>query len=391
MKKIFFLIFSISLFFSACKTTQLSSVDDDIYADPIEEKRIALAKAEALKKKQAEENAAALAAQQAQKEKDAANPYYKDPEYNADDYYDYAYASRMRRFQNPVMGTGYYDNYYTNSYWYNQNPNCYGTSIYTSYNYWGQSPQIGIYGGNSWGNPYYCNNGYNNYGGYSSWNNPYYSNYGYGYQPWGYNNYYNNPWNNPYVYGNNNNQNWGYYNSYDVNSNYTYAPRQGNSGSNSVRGSYAGMPVPKEFNSEREKLVNAVIEQQESTPRFQNSERKVRNTSAANENGNTGFSSEKVKSYNSTIENSNSPSSGNNSTRGNNWSSSTNSNSSGNNSAGTKSTPSRANSSGTKISESENSNFNNNSQNRSSGGSSSGSGGTISAPRNTGGGTSKPR
>src|SRR2546421_195880 len=42
--------------------------------------------------------------------------------FNYDDYYDYEYAARMRRFYNPVSSYGYYDNYYTNSYWYSGIP-----------------------------------------------------------------------------------------------------------------------------------------------------------------------------------------------------------------------------------------------------------------------------
>ncbi len=39
-----------------------------------------------------------------------------------DDYYDYAYSSRIRRFYNPVYNYGYYDNFYTNMYYYNYDP-----------------------------------------------------------------------------------------------------------------------------------------------------------------------------------------------------------------------------------------------------------------------------
>ena len=42
--------------------------------------------------------------------------------YDESDYYDYAYTARIRRFDNPVIGVGYYDDYYTNMYWYTYNP-----------------------------------------------------------------------------------------------------------------------------------------------------------------------------------------------------------------------------------------------------------------------------
>ena len=62
------------------------------------------------------------------------NNYY----YEEDDYYDYAYTARIRRFHRPY-GWSYYDNYYTNSYWYDYNPNSWGVSIYLGYNWWGPS------------------------------------------------------------------------------------------------------------------------------------------------------------------------------------------------------------------------------------------------------------
>ncbi|MBO7227198.1 MAG: hypothetical protein J6V33_06415, partial [Bacteroidales bacterium] len=56
--------------------------------------------------------------------------------YDESDYYDYSYAARIRRFDAPVVGIGYYDDYYTNMYWYTYNPNYWGVSIYLGYNWW---------------------------------------------------------------------------------------------------------------------------------------------------------------------------------------------------------------------------------------------------------------
>jgi hypothetical protein len=56
-----------------------------------------------------------------------------------DDYYDYEYSSRIRRFYTPAYGYGYYDPFYTNSYWYDYNPNSWGVSIYLGYNWWAPS------------------------------------------------------------------------------------------------------------------------------------------------------------------------------------------------------------------------------------------------------------
>ena len=86
--------------------------------------------------------------------------------YDESDYYDYAYTARIRRFDSPVVGIGYYDDYYTNMYWYTYNPNYWGVSIYLGYNWW-----------------------------YPSWSwyyRPYYYSY------WGYNDPFYNPYWNPY-------------------------------------------------------------------------------------------------------------------------------------------------------------------------------------------------
>ena len=53
--------------------------------------------------------------------------------YSDEDYYDYAYTARLRRFYRPMVGAGYYDDYYTNMYWYTYNPDYWGVSIYLGY------------------------------------------------------------------------------------------------------------------------------------------------------------------------------------------------------------------------------------------------------------------
>ncbi|NLJ82789.1 MAG: hypothetical protein GX330_06660, partial [Bacteroidales bacterium] len=50
--------------------------------------------------------------------------------FNNDDYYDYEYAARLRRFHGPYSHWGYYDPYYTNMYWYSRNPAHWGVSVY---------------------------------------------------------------------------------------------------------------------------------------------------------------------------------------------------------------------------------------------------------------------
>jgi hypothetical protein len=263
MKKLIIVASVVSLL-SSCGSDKMARYNDDIYANPTEERaeraRIAAERKkqeEARAKQEAEERAAELAAQKA---KDDANPMYKDPSYSDDDYYDYEYSSRIRRFNNPVAGIGYYDNYYTNYYYYNGNPAMYGTSIYSSYNYWGPSyynynawPSSYFGVGFSWGSPNY--NAYNPYGfyGYNPWygggyNNAYWQGYNNGYAN-GYNNGY---WGYPYgysygypyggygyPYGGYCNNGWGYYNIYDVNSGYNnpkhVGPRGSHDGGNSGR------------------------------------------------------------------------------------------------------------------------------------------------------------
>ncbi len=144
------------------------------------------------------------------------NNYYSDQDFTYDDYYDYSYASRIRRFNAPNNSWGYYDPYYTNYYWFNNsNSSYFGNSVYSTYSWWG--PNFGNnYNSQYWGNDYY---------GYGSWGNGWYN-------PWVNNPYGNNWWNpyNPFAYNGWNNSMtgngyWGdgfcynnmYYNSYDNN------------------------------------------------------------------------------------------------------------------------------------------------------------------------------
>ena len=132
--------------------------------------------------------------------------YYDDEEYAYYDDYDYYYSSRIRRFQRPYTGFGfydpcyvsynYYDPYYYDAYYYP------GASIYISFgdadywsyrqwrrwnrwnrwhsyghwNSWSYSPSYHYYSYNSW-----CAPSYNYWGGYHGYHS--YSNY--------YNSYYN--------------------------------------------------------------------------------------------------------------------------------------------------------------------------------------------------------
>jgi hypothetical protein len=240
--------------FSSCKTFKDLSKQkdgDDVYFSMKDAKKERAAEKKRLEEEQKRQEEADRQRQiKANNDKalatSAGSDYYNEP-FDYDDYYDYEYAARLRRFHDPVPGSGYYGNYYTNSYYYNQNPYLYGTSVYNSYGWWGQSayaynhcPSSYFYynSGWAWGTGMYYGNpgfgyydpwamngwGYNPYYSYyPGWNSFGYNPYGYGYSPYGYNPYgfgYGNGWGNNYGNGNNNY----YYNSYDENSDY-YGPR----------------------------------------------------------------------------------------------------------------------------------------------------------------------
>ncbi len=143
------------------------------------------------------------------------NANYDSGSFTYDDYYDYGYASRIRRFHGGYFDD-YYHDYYTNRYWYDMNPGYWGSSIYASY---GFSPYFSFYGGSPWfgfGFGYSPFNSFYDpfYSPYYNWYSPFY--YGYGF---GYNNYYDRYYGG-YAYG------YGYYNDHDFNSMY-YGPRRG--------------------------------------------------------------------------------------------------------------------------------------------------------------------
>src|SRR5690606_38779839 len=150
MKKSAILMGVAAILFISCDATKVATVTDDVYASPTEERARARAlaeekaKQEALARQEAKAKEDAIAAESAARQREIENnPYYKDPEYNSEEYYDYEYASRINRFHNPI-GVGYYDSYYTNMYTYTGNPAFYGTSIYSGYGWGMPSQQFGV-------------------------------------------------------------------------------------------------------------------------------------------------------------------------------------------------------------------------------------------------------
>ena len=142
--------------------------------------------------------------------------------YYGDDYYDYAYSARLKRFHSNAYHHSYYSDYYTNMYWYDYDPWNWGISIYMGYNWWYPSYYSRWYwpyhswGYHDWWSPY----SYYGYGGYG-----YYHGYWHGYYDGYWNGYYGNYWGGNY-----------YYNSYDDNSHY-YGHRRGVGGSGGISGS----------------------------------------------------------------------------------------------------------------------------------------------------------
>ena len=218
MKRLIYIIPIALIAFSSFSSGQnvTSKYDDDIYFDPNDE----------LKKEDTSINSNAVINKTNTEVFDSLkngqisdDEYYSDvegddefyyDEFEYDDYYDYSYASRIKRFHRPYSDY-YYDAYYTNSYWYNYNPDYWGVSIYLGYPWWHSHSYWYPSYYNSWYyRPYY----YDSYG-----YNPYYSSYWNGYNRGYWNGYYDGYYGGHY-YANDSY----YYNSYDQ-TNYNYGHR----------------------------------------------------------------------------------------------------------------------------------------------------------------------
>ena len=114
--------------------------------------------------------------------------YYSEY-YDADDYYDFSYSSRIRRFHRPMWYSGYYGGIYTDYYWYYNDPFYCGSSIYFGYNWRSHYYPYSPYYHNYYYTTYYGGNHHNGY------HHHHYSHY-----PTTYN-YTNNLDNNSYSYG----------------------------------------------------------------------------------------------------------------------------------------------------------------------------------------------
>ena len=123
---------------------------------------------------------------------DTVPDYTEEDYYNADDYYDYSYSSRIRRFHRPMFYSNFYGSIYTDYYWYNHDPFYCGTSIYYGYNW--HSPYYSYYSYS----PYYYHNFYTPYFYTPYFYGNYYGYYGYGHNHYlgVYNTYYQNTYDN---------------------------------------------------------------------------------------------------------------------------------------------------------------------------------------------------
>jgi hypothetical protein len=127
---------------------------------------------------------ARLEKQQAEVKKYTTDDNLHEPDISGiqlDNYYDYSYSARIRRFNDTNNTWAYYDPYFTNYYWFNPSSSKYfGQSVYSTYSWWG--PNFGNnYNSDYWKTaPYRGNislkgwvNPWKNNDTQSQWSNPF--------------------------------------------------------------------------------------------------------------------------------------------------------------------------------------------------------------------------
>ncbi|MDR4987542.1 MAG: hypothetical protein RG741_01730 [Bacteroidales bacterium] len=207
--KLFSAILLISL--AGCSSTYYVSQKDDVYYLPQTVRGGSAYIPEDAKTVEVVDDAYAVVAEhQDTVEVTDAEAYYVDEDGQViiiqnfyGDHYDFAYASRIRRFHRSYVSFGYFDPFYTNMFYYTYNPYHFGASIYLGF---GPSPWFfgGYYGYYPmsfynpfwhhyyWRNPWFYgpgsywagyHHGFYTGFGYGIWH-PYYFGYG-GYSPWG--------------------------------------------------------------------------------------------------------------------------------------------------------------------------------------------------------------
>ncbi len=199
-------VFSL-VFLASCQSSRF--MQDDMYFNVVDAKR----EVRQFEVAQWEKKNAALKTDQLIETEEASNA----PVINTDDYYDYSYSARIRRFNDPNNSWAYYDPYFTNYYWFNDTKAEYfGNSVYSTYSWWG--PNFG----NNYSSEHWLNNTYKESISKKGWTNPWKNNLDKNKGSNPYNPFENNGWNSP---SNNSSISWNnrfcfnnmYYNSLDNN------------------------------------------------------------------------------------------------------------------------------------------------------------------------------
>ena len=225
-----FALFIATLFLASCSSTyETSAPYDEVYA--VGEPGTKVYKQERVTV------SSDPVTESSQYEGDYYSSEYSSEDFDSEGYYDYEYASRIKRFGETSQGFDYYDGYYTDSYQYSGNPNHYGTTIYNGCGagcytpcYSCSRPSVSLsfglgwgWASSYWGYPY-------GYGWYDPWYRPwywyrpyysYYSPYRWGgyYSPYYGGSYWHGYWDGYYAGGG------GYYPGEDYGSNRYYGPR----------------------------------------------------------------------------------------------------------------------------------------------------------------------
>jgi|GEM_PF-3278248 len=158
----------VSFAFTSCQTTQnVGGVNDDQFftrsdaANQREQERIAreqaVAEAEARLRQREAEAAARRQQQQAQQaQQQEFHYFYEEPVVRGlsmEDYHDFMFSSRIRRFHSGFFMPSYFDNFYTNMFFFNGNPMYFGTSIHFGTSWWVPRSRWGFYWRPTWVHP----------------------------------------------------------------------------------------------------------------------------------------------------------------------------------------------------------------------------------------------
>jgi hypothetical protein len=198
-----------------------------------------------------------------------------DSTFDMDDYYDYAYTARINRFHNPAPIYDYYDDYFTDLYWYDRSFWSLGTSIYYGYRWWW--PSYSFYWDYGFWSPYSS--------WYWGWNHGWYG-WNWGWHDWA---WYGGPhhhfhgWDKPH-----------YYNSHDMNSAFYRPEREGGrltrnnvGASSSARGNAISRDNSTFGDRYNERYGNNTLSRGNATTLSRNNNTVSRSNNAVSRNNNT--------------------------------------------------------------------------------------------------------